>query len=93
MMPGDWFEHMAQAWAVREQENVEFVWWVDTFCTVIGKLIHQNVCFFYLPLLKVYLSHFGKQTNVELENPKEKPKLIRPSVNPFIKLFYCDFKH
>ena len=29
MMPGNWFEHMKQAWEVREEDNLEFVWYKD----------------------------------------------------------------
>lgn len=29
MMPGNWFEHMKQAWEMREEKNLEFVWYED----------------------------------------------------------------
>jgi len=29
MMPGIWFEHMKQAWDMREEKNLEFVWYED----------------------------------------------------------------
>eukprot|EP00090_Calanus_glacialis_P040374 TRINITY_DN70385_c0_g1_i1.p1 TRINITY_DN70385_c0_g1~~TRINITY_DN70385_c0_g1_i1.p1 ORF type:complete len:302 (+),score=93.09 TRINITY_DN70385_c0_g1_i1:1-906(+) len=44
MMPGNWFEHMKQAWEVREEDNMEFVWYEDMkedIRGVIGKIANH----------------------------------------------------
>ena len=85
MMPGNWFEHMKQAWEMRAEKNMEFVWYEDMkedITSVINKIakhLGKTISDDDMAALVKHLAIENFRENASVNKTEEKPSGDGPS--------------
>ena len=92
IMVGNWFEHIRQAWEVREEENMEFVWYEDmkedirSVIKNIAKHLGKNMSEDDIETLVKHLDidQFKANSSVnkaeEMPSSEERPSFVRKGI-------------